>query len=86
MDDKDLDPDKVYMLIGNVTDQLRQTFSNTTIYPTLGNHDPYPSNQMPYDTDKSPYYKQILNHSNWDMLLDHEAVQTFLKGTQQHTG
>lgn len=80
VDDKDLDPDKVYMLIGNVTDQLRQTFSNTTIYPTLGNHDPYPSNQMPYDTDKSPYYKRILNHSNWDMLLDHEAVQTFLKG------
>ncbi|WAR24739.1 ASM3B-like protein, partial [Mya arenaria] len=57
VDDSDLDPDKVYMLIGNVTNELVSVFPNTTLYPVLGNHDPYPANQMPYDTDNTAYYK-----------------------------
>ena len=80
VDDSDLDIDKVYTLIGNVTDLLREIFPNTSIYPSLGNHDPYPSNQMPYDSDKDRYYRRILNHSNWDTLLDTDAVDTFKKG------
>ncbi|XP_052775676.1 acid sphingomyelinase-like phosphodiesterase 3b [Mya arenaria] len=80
VDDSDLDPDKVYMLIGNVTNELVSVFPNTTLYPVLGNHDPYPANQMPYDTDNTAYYKGILEKSHWNSVLGVNESRHFHNG------
>ncbi|KAL4235939.1 hypothetical protein ACF0H5_004328 [Mactra antiquata] len=80
VDNKDLDVDKVYTLIGNVTDELRTVFPNITIYPVLGNHDPYPANMMPYDVEGTKYYKGILDNSGWTDILGHNESHQFHNG------
>ncbi|XP_053394460.1 acid sphingomyelinase-like phosphodiesterase 3b [Mercenaria mercenaria] len=77
---KDLDLDKVYTLIGNVTEELMVVFPNTTIYPVLGNHDPYPANMMPYDVEHSKYYKGILDVSGWHAVLGQNESEQFHNG------
>ena len=78
--DADLDQEKVYTLIGNVTDELMTVFPNTTIFPVLGNHDPYPANMMPYDVETTKYYKGILESSQWSEVLGHNESQQFHNG------
>ncbi|KAL3868431.1 hypothetical protein ACJMK2_041239 [Sinanodonta woodiana] len=78
--DTDINLEKVYINIANVTDELRKTFPNTTIYPVLGNHDSYPSNEMPYDISISDYYRHILTTSHWDSLLVDDCQKQFQKG------
>lgn len=78
--DKDLNLDKVYTLIGNVTDELIAVFPNTTIYPVLGNHDPYPANMMPYDVENDKYYKGILSVSGWQAVLGQNESEQFRNG------
>lgn len=80
MDNKDLDLNKVYTLIGNVTDELMSVFPNTTIYPVLGNHDPYPANMMPYDVENSKYYKGVLTVSGWEAVLKRNESEQFHNG------
>ncbi|XP_052778094.1 acid sphingomyelinase-like phosphodiesterase 3b [Mya arenaria] len=46
----------------------------------LGNHDPYPANQMPYDTDNTAYYKGILEKSHWDSVLRANESRQFHNG------
>ncbi|CAE1299558.1 SMPDL3 [Acanthosepion pharaonis] len=62
-----------------MTDLLKEVFSNVTIYPTIGNHDAFPSNQMPADEGRD-YYDQLLKVSNWNILLKPEEQDQFLKG------
>lgn len=78
--DADLDQEKIYTLIGNVTTELRTVFSNTTLFPVLGNHDPFPANMMPYDVETSNYYKGILEKSQWDDVLGHNESEQFHNG------
>lgn len=78
--DSDLDQEKVYTLIGNITDELMAVFPNTTIFPVLGNHDPYPANMMPYNVEGSKYYRGILNRSGWSLVLGHNESEQFHNG------
>ena len=48
------------------------------ILPSFGNHDPFPSNQMP--SNDLHYYNSILNVSHWTKLLPKTAIETFRKG------
>ena len=48
------------------------------ILPSFGNHDPFPSNQMP--SNDLHYYNSILNVSHWTKLLSKTAIETFRKG------
>ncbi|WAR24741.1 LOW QUALITY PROTEIN: ASM3B-like protein [Mya arenaria] len=64
----------------SVLDELVSVFPNTTLYTVLGNHDPYPANQMPYDTDNTAYYKGILEKSNWDSVLGVNESRHFHNG------
>ncbi|KAL5016932.1 hypothetical protein ScPMuIL_006521 [Solemya velum] len=75
--DSELNLAKVFENIRKVSDQLRDEFPNTTIYPVLGNHDPFPSNQM---SDAMQYYQGVLNSSHWDYLLDEQQQADFIKG------
>ncbi|XP_052833416.1 acid sphingomyelinase-like phosphodiesterase 3b isoform X2 [Octopus bimaculoides] len=70
--------DKVYEVIGNITRLLRSTFPNTTIYPTVGNHDAYPSNQMPDTAPGSDFYAQLLTRSHWAELLQPDDQAQFI--------
>ena len=72
--------EKVLGIIHNVTQALMAAFPNTSIYPSFGNHDPYPTNQMPRDNEH--YYSSILNASLWNLLLPEGSKKTFLKGKQ----
>ncbi|KAH3848892.1 acid sphingomyelinase-like phosphodiesterase 3a isoform X2 [Dreissena polymorpha] len=78
--ESDLDLDKVYTLIGNITDEIIRVFPNTSLFPVLGNHDPFPSNQMPYDVENNRYYKDILNVSNWNIVLRANESKQFQHG------
>lgn len=78
VNDSTLDKGKVVDIIHNVTEELISAFPNTSIFPSFGNHDPYPTNQMPID-DRD-YYLSILESSRWDQLLPAGSNTTFLKG------
>lgn len=82
IDNKELDIQKVYALISNVTDELVAVFPNTTIYPVLGNHDPYPANMMPYDVEGTNYYKGILERSGWNSVLGQNESRQFHNGNE----
>lgn len=70
---------KVYEVIANMTHLLKEVFDNVTIYPTIGNHDAFPSNQIPADEGRD-YYDQLLKASHWNILLKPEDQDQFLKG------
>lgn len=78
VNDTSFSEDKIFSIIHNITESLMSTFPDTQIYPTFGNHDPYPTNQMP--SNDQHYYSSILNNSMWDKLLPAGANETFLKG------
>ena len=70
--------DKILGVMGNMTDLLLETFPNTTIYPSMGNHDSFPAHQLP--AGNSTYYEQILKASHWDKMLNPSNLETFKKG------
>ena len=76
--DDQLSPGKVFTVVKNVTDLLRDVFPNVTILPSLGNHDAWPANQVPLVPDD--YYKDILETSGWERLLGADSSATFNKG------
>ncbi|ESP00462.1 hypothetical protein LOTGIDRAFT_112062, partial [Lottia gigantea] len=79
VNNSDLNLPEVYTIIGNVTDKLIEVFPNTTIFPVLGNHDAYPSNQMvPGAT--TGYYTGILQNSRWTKLLGSNQQTQFENG------
>ena len=76
--DEDLNGPKVFTLVKNVTDLLKDTFPNTRVFPVLGNHDVWPKDQVPITADD--YFNQILSFSGWGSFLKDSAVDTFKKG------
>ena len=75
---KELSLTKVFMLIGNVTQELLRVFPDTPIYPSLGNHDALPQDQVP--VGPASYYDEILGYSGWHQMLDDSSVKTFKQG------
>jgi len=62
--------------VARVVDLFSQTFPNTTIFPTLGNHDHNPDNG--FGPDEKEYLEQIAKlWSNW---LPEDALETVRRG------
>jgi hypothetical protein len=63
-------------LLGNLTNLLKDTFQNTPVYATLGNHDYFPHNQFP------DHGNELYNRSfeRWKSWIDESNSDTFLKG------
>jgi len=53
-------------------------FPNADVYPLLGNHDVWPANQFPNESDK--YYADILKKTGWYRLLNAPEVASFEQG------
>ena len=62
----------------NVSEYLRASFPDIPIFPTVGNHDVWPANQIP-DT-VSQYYSDILSLAGFDKLLEDAQADCFKKG------
>lgn len=71
-----LSTEKVLMVMQNLTDLLRHTFSSQFVFPVLGNHDFYPQNQLP--PRRHPTYKRVAEM--WRYWLPTEAIDSFEKG------
>ncbi|KAK6188125.1 hypothetical protein SNE40_004376 [Patella caerulea] len=78
VNNSELDRTEVFKIIGNVTRKLAEVFPNISIFPVLGNHDPYPANQMPPGSDG--YYGGILKNSHWENILDSDQQTQFNNG------
>ncbi|XP_046327527.1 acid sphingomyelinase-like phosphodiesterase 3b [Haliotis rufescens] len=72
--------DDVLRLISNVTTVLKDAFPNTSLVPLLGNHDAFPSNQMPLVESGTHYYDDILTKGDWSQLLEKQEQAQFQKG------
>lgn len=72
--------DNVLRLISNVTTVLKDAFPNTSLVPLLGNHDAFPSNQMPLVESGTHYYDDILTKGDWSQLLEKQEQAQFQKG------
>lgn len=79
--DSDLDMEKVLLLMGNVTQRLVSAFEDTPIYPSLGNHDAWPSGLLPCGEEASPFYQSIYEKAQWELMLNSSQLITFLQGT-----
>lgn len=77
--DSELNPHKMFTVVKTVTDLLLETFPSTPFYPTIGNHDSWPANQVP-PGDYEQYYSQIAGYAGWHNMLDEESLETFKKG------
>jgi sphingomyelin phosphodiesterase acid-like 3 len=73
-----LDQQKILVLMKNVTNLLQKTFPDIRIFPMLGNHDAWPSDQLPGYLD--PYYEEVLKMTGWDKILKEEQLATFRLG------
>jgi len=69
---------KVFTLIRNTTVLLRSAYPNTTILPSIGNHDAFPEDQVPIGPNA--YYESLLDSSQWNTMLSEEQQHTFRKG------
>ncbi|XP_071455401.1 acid sphingomyelinase-like phosphodiesterase 3b [Hetaerina americana] len=76
VNDDYLSTEKVLMVMQNLTDLLRHTFSSQFVFPVLGNHDFYPQNQFP--PRRHPTYKRVADM--WRHWLPTEAIDSFEKG------
>ncbi|XP_046392438.1 acid sphingomyelinase-like phosphodiesterase 3b [Ischnura elegans] len=76
VNDDYLSSEKVLMVMQNLTDLLRHTFSSQFVFPVLGNHDFYPQNQLP--PRRHPMYKKVADM--WRHWLPTEAIDSFEKG------
>lgn len=74
-----VDLEKVYTVIQNVTDKIRQVLPKVPIYPMLGNHDVWPAHQMPF-TSGSQYYADMLSKAGWSQLLEPDEQTVFRQG------
>ena len=70
---------KVFTVIKSVTDLLLETFPDTPFYPTIGNHDSWPANQVP-PGDQDEYYSTMAGYSGWHNMLDRQSLEMFRKG------
>lgn len=73
-----IDMAKVFTLMKNVTDLLRDTFPGIPIFPTIGNHDVWPAHQIPGAANA--YYSQVLQLANFNQLLGKSETESFKQG------
>ena len=52
LDDKDINDEFVISTLGNLTSLFYHYFPTTKLYSVLGNHDYWPSNQLPTTTNR----------------------------------
>ena len=64
--------------IYNLTMLLRDTFPETLILPSIGNHDSFPHNDVP--VAPSVYYSNLLFNMSWSTMLPNASWETFLNG------
>lgn len=74
-----IDLEKVYTVIQNVTDKIKEVLPKVPIYPLLGNHDVWPANQLPFSND-SQYYADMLSKAGWSKLLEPDEQTVFKQG------
>ncbi|KAM5264007.1 cyclic GMP-AMP phosphodiesterase SMPDL3A [Ctenodactylus gundi] len=72
----ELSTDTVIKVITNMTVTIQSLFPNLQVFPTLGNHDYWPQDQLPTETSK--VYDAVANL--WKPWLDEEALSTLRKG------
>lgn len=65
-----------------VTDKFKAVYKNTRIpvYPMVGNHDIWPSDQIPANSLASNYYTSLLDQVGWREFLDVDQQKTFELG------
>ncbi|ELT98128.1 hypothetical protein CAPTEDRAFT_128553, partial [Capitella teleta] len=78
--DSDFDLFKVFSSMKTVTERLVRTFEGIPIYPSLGNHDVWPSDQLPVGKKAADFYGGIYEHASWKTMLDGFHLDTFFKG------
>lgn len=76
-----LSQEKVLKIAQNLTDHLKFEFPSTPVYPLLGNHDFYPRDQLPGNSNEQ-YTKLAEMWEDWITSSgEHpEALETFKKG------
>lgn len=57
---------------------LLDAFPGIAIFPTIGNHDSWPANQVPPGPD--PYFNLLLTNSSWSSMIPYYARDSFLQG------
>ena len=72
------DEKRMLDIMTTVTSSVAQTFPNASVYPVLGNHDSFPVNQMP--ADSQGFYQKVLDEVGWTKMLTGESKTTFSKG------
>ncbi|XP_020632886.1 acid sphingomyelinase-like phosphodiesterase 3b [Orbicella faveolata] len=72
----ELSTEEVIETVKNMTALLSTVFTNTTVYPALGNHDYHPKHLMP--PKPNDIYTAV--GDLWSRWLPQEAVDTFKKG------
>ena len=70
--------------MGNITRHLVDVFPDTPIYPSLGNHDAWPSNQIPVGDKAQEYYGSMYEQAGWKLMLNEAQRQTFYTGINYH--
>ncbi|XP_021096306.1 acid sphingomyelinase-like phosphodiesterase 3a isoform X2 [Heterocephalus glaber] len=71
----ELSTDAVVKVIANMTVTIQSFFPNLQVFPTLGNHDYWPQDQLPIAT--SQVYDAVADL--WKAWLDEEALSTLRK-------
>lgn len=72
----ELSTDVVIQLIQNMTETIQQHFPNLTVYPTVGNHDYWPQDQLP--TSTNAIYRAAAKL--WRPWLQADALMTLSQG------
>ncbi|XP_023570013.1 acid sphingomyelinase-like phosphodiesterase 3a [Octodon degus] len=72
----ELSTDTVIKVITNMTVTIRSFFPSLQVFPTLGNHDYWPQDQLP--TATSQVYDAVANL--WKAWLEEDALSTLRKG------
>nr|XP_003479783.1 acid sphingomyelinase-like phosphodiesterase 3a [Cavia porcellus] len=72
----ELSTDTVIKVITNMTTTIQSVFPDLQVFPTLGNHDYWPQDQLPVAT--SQVYDAVANL--WKAWLDEDALSTLRKG------
>ncbi|GAB6032176.1 Acid sphingomyelinase-like phosphodiesterase 3b [Chamberlinius hualienensis] len=68
---------KVLDIMSNITNEMKETFPNTPVFPSFGNHDVYPTNY--FSPDNSDFWYLEIGKL-WSSWLGEEAFQTFIRG------
>lgn len=68
----------VFPKLERALNMLKVKFPQTPIYPAIGNHDAFPSDQFPIDNET--FYAEYLYRSGWNKTLSEASQRTFKRG------